>query len=196
MGGIASGVERLMLRVRHLRDFGQLSRGRAAPSALPAYAALGYWRPPQRPLDARLELLVAQLSAQLSACRWCLDQARHRWLAAFLPQLDLSHLLGYERSAHFSERERAALALAEAVAGYSDRDASAAAEALQRARRHFAERELVQLIRTAAGSHFFNPATGALGRDALRAPEHEAAGGGGHGPWGSIARGIQVNGWS
>src|SRR5205814_3220530 len=41
---------------------------------------LGYWSPGGARLETRLELLVSQLAAELSACQWCIDQAGHRWL--------------------------------------------------------------------------------------------------------------------
>jgi alkylhydroperoxidase family enzyme len=165
---------------------------RITTGALPAYVALGHWAPARAMLDAKLELLVGELSAELSACRWCIAQSRHRWLKAFLPMGLLTQLRTYETSAAFSERERAALALAEAVARHTDLDRRAADEALERARRHFAEDEVACLAAAAAGEHFFNPATGAIGRDALT----ETPSADGQMPWHAIDRGIVIRGLS
>jgi alkylhydroperoxidase family enzyme len=158
--------------------------------ALPAYVALGYWSPGGAPLETRLELLVGQLAAELSACQWCIDQARHRWLKAFFPREHLSQVRLYQTSAVFSERERAALALVEAVALHTERDPVAPAMALERARRHFGEPEVAR-IAAAAAEHFFDPATGAVGLDAaLRsgAVPREM-------PWRAIDTGISVRGF-
>jgi len=163
---------------------------RPTAGALPAYVALGHWAPARATLDARLELLVGELSAELSACHWCIAQTRHRWLKAFLPINLLAQLRAYETSAAFSERERAALALAEAVARHTDLDRAAPEEALERARRHFAEEEVACLAAAAAGEHFFNPATGAIGRDALAEPPPAD----GAMPWHAIDEGIVIRG--
>lgn len=163
---------------------------RPTARALPAYVALGHWAPPRATLDAKLELLVRELSAELSACHWCIAETRHRWLKAFLPVGLLRQLRGYETSAAFTERERAALALAEAVARHTDLDRASPEQALERARRHFAEDEVASLAAAAAGEHFFNPATGAIGRDALaETPPLD-----GVMPWHAIHTGIVIRG--
>lgn len=166
------------------------------PSLLPAYVAATHWGPGRAQLDSRLELLVAQLSAELSSCRWCIDQGRHRWRKALLPTGLLSHLRSYRASTLFSERECAALVLAEAVARYTDRDPGAADAALTRARTHFTESEAARIVQLAAGEHFFDPATGAVGQDVAGSP---AGANTGHGCpdtlWASIAAGISIRGW-
>lgn len=162
----------------------------AADRPLPAYVALGHWAPSRATLDTKLELLITELSAELSACPWCIAQSRHRWLKAFLPANLLAQLRAYETSAAFTERERAALALAEAVARHSDLDRATPEQALERARRHFAEAEVACVAAAAAGEHFFNPATGAIGRDAL-VVTHPADGAM---PWHAIDRGTAIRG--
>lgn len=167
------------------------------PRSLPAYAGLGHWVVQGVALDDRLELVIRQLSADLSACRWCAAEARHRWRKAFLPEQALRDLPVYATSPCFSERERAALALTEAVARYSDRDPLAAGEALARARQYFQEPEIARLVQAAAGEHFFNPATGALGYDAIRGEvaSESAEAAEGRMPWHAVAKGINIKGW-
>jgi alkylhydroperoxidase family enzyme len=164
---------------------------RAGPTALPAYVALGHWAPRRAALDIRLELLVGELSAELSMCQWCIAQSRHRWLKAFLPMDLLRQLRTYETSPAFTERERAALALAEAVARHSDRDPVAQGPALERARCYFEEAEVARLAAAGAGEHFFDPATGTIGRDALASSLSPSAGAM---PWHAIDRGIAIRG--
>jgi alkylhydroperoxidase family enzyme len=168
-----------------------------APGLLPGYVALAHWGPGGTQLDPRLELLVAQLSAELSTCRWCIDQGRHRWRKAFLPAGLLRHLRGCRTSTLFSERECAALVLAEAVACYTDRDPVAADSALARARSHFTESEVARIAQLAAGEHFFDPATGAVGQDVAGGPGAAKTCHAGPGmPWESIGVGISIRGWS
>jgi alkylhydroperoxidase family enzyme len=67
-------------------------------------------------LEDRTRLLVRQLSADRSGCRWCIAHARHDWRAGGLP-VDLLRELGrHESSDAFTDRERAALALMDSVA--------------------------------------------------------------------------------
>ena len=157
--------------------------------ALSAYIALGYWAPTRGSLDRRLEMLVARLSAELSACQWCIARSGHLWLQALLPADLAAQVRAYETSPAFTERERAALGLAEAVARLTERDCAAPEQALARARRHFAESEVACLVATAAGEHFFNPVTGAVGLDALHPPTAKGAM-----PWHSIGKGIVIRG--
>ena len=58
----------------------------------------------------------ASSAAERSGCRWCIDRARHDWRAAGLPVDLLRSLARHATSAGFSERDRAALALVDAVA--------------------------------------------------------------------------------
>jgi len=170
--------------------------GEAAPpvpvgGVLSAYIALGYWSPGGARLETRLELLVSQLAAELSACQWCIDQARHRWLKAFFPREHLGQVRLYETSAVFSERERAALALVEAVALHTEREPLVPAKALERARRHFGEPDVARIAAAAAAEHFFDPATGAVGLDAaMRSASVE-----GEMPWRAIDTGVSVRGF-
>jgi alkylhydroperoxidase family enzyme len=114
-----------------------------------AYLALG-----QRPgnageVDDRTRLLVRELAAERSGCRWCIDRTRHDWRAAGLP-VDLLAAIGRHDSAGgFSEPERAALALVDAIACATGR----AADALTRVRRHFSERAMAELIACMADHH-------------------------------------------
>ena len=117
-----------------------------------AYLALAR-RPGQTAeVDDRIRLLVSELAAERSGCRWCIDRARHDWRVAGLP-VDLLHSLArHATSPGLSERDRAALALVDAVAcgGCAD---SAAATALAGVRRHFSERGVAELTACLADHH-------------------------------------------
>jgi alkylhydroperoxidase family enzyme len=117
-------------------------------------------------LDSRLERLVRQLAAELAGCRWCIERGRHEWRKAFLSLAELRALPHYAASPVFSERERAALAFAEAVSRYADQAGGIAEPVLAEVRRHYSEQEVAALTVAVAGEPFFNAATGALGADA------------------------------
>src|SRR5467141_2892467 len=146
------------------------------PRALPAYARMGRYIAAGAALDAHVELLVRQLAAELSGCRWCIEHGLHRWRKAFLPAAELAALRHYAASPVFSARDRAALAFTEAVSRYAEATGGIPQAVLAELRRHFSEPEVAALTLAVAGDHFFNPATGALGADARVAMAGAAAG--------------------
>lgn len=132
---------------------------------LPAYAALARYPMHGTELDPRVQLLVTQLAAERSRCRWCIERGRHFWREAQLPLEALRALSSYETSALFSNRERAALRFADAVTRYSEANGGMPLEPLMRARQHLSEAETAAVTAVVAAQHFFNPITGALGAD-------------------------------
>jgi len=139
---------------------------RPGPRALPSYARMGRYIVGEAALDPRIDLLVRQLAAELSGCRWCIAHGLHRWRQAFLPITELGALRRYASSPLFSSRERAALGFTEAVSRYTDGAGGIPDAVLAELRRHFSEHEVAALTQAVAGEHFFNPTTGALGADA------------------------------
>ena len=142
--------------------------GREAPAPpgpllLEAYLLLGRRAGGAEPLESRLELLVGQLSAELSGCRWCIEGGRHRARKAGLPGEAIASLGAPAEAVCFSEREQAALALAAAVAQGAATDGLVPGPVLGAARRHFSEREIVRLTVVAAGEHFGDCLAGRLG---------------------------------
>lgn len=136
------------------------------PRVLPAYAAMGRHLARDADLDLRLRLLVGQLAAELSGCRWCIECGRHRWRQAFLSTTELRALRRYASTRLFSLRERAALAFTEALSRYADALGGIPESVLAELRRHFSEPQVAALTLLVAEGHFFNAATGALGADA------------------------------
>ncbi|HET8713176.1 MAG TPA: hypothetical protein VFM23_05775 [Gemmatimonadales bacterium] len=135
---------------------------------LPAYAALGRYRDQSADLEPRLRMLVIQLAAERSGCRWCIERGRHLWRDAQLPLDALRALPRYETSALFSNRERAALRFTDAVTRYSDAHEKNGMplEPLTRARQHLSEAEIAAVTAVVASKHFYDPVTGAFGADA------------------------------
>lgn len=138
----------------------------SGPRVLPAYAALARYQAHLPDIDARLRILVSQLAAERSRCRWCIERGRHEWREAHLSVEILRALPRYDTSPHFSNRDRAALRFTDAVTRYSDSLGGLPVEALMRARQQLSEPEIVALTAVVAAHHFFNPITGELGADA------------------------------
>jgi alkylhydroperoxidase family enzyme len=134
---------------------------------LPAYAALARYQLHTPDLDPRLRMLVMQLAAERSGCRWCIERGRHLWREAQLSLDELRALPRYETSACFSNRERAALRFADAVTRYSEAGGGMPLEPLMRVRQHLSEPEVAAITAVVAAEHFYNPVTGALGADAV-----------------------------
>ena len=121
---------------------------RSGGHALEGYLALG-----RRPgfggtLESRTVLLAAALAADLSGCRWCIDRAHHDWRKAGLPAHLLGQLRAYAGSRWFTSRERAALALVEAVAC-----ARASPSEIDHAREVLTDNELAELTVIVAEHH-------------------------------------------
>lgn len=143
------------------------------PRAIAAYARVGWARSSPVALEPRLRLLVAQLAAVRSQCDYCAQYGRHLGLRGGVPAAALDAVPDYSRSSLFSERERAALALADALTGFAIAEGGFAAEILERARRHLPEAQIMDLVTLVATEHLFDPVTGALGRDARASSPHD-----------------------
>lgn len=139
------------------------------PCGLPGYARMGWARSFPVELEPRLRLLVTQLAAARSGCAYCAQFNRHLGLRSGIPAATLDAVADHARSFHFSDLERAALALADALTGFAAAEGGFAAEVLVRARCYLPEQQIMALVALVAAEHFFDPVTGALGRDALAA---------------------------
>ena len=152
------------------RAAGAIGAVRTASPALPgplglvAYARL---RQSAADLPPRLRLLVAQLAAERSGCGWCAQRNRHLALQAGVSPSDLNDVTRFATAPWYSEPERAALALADALACFAEALGGLPLDVLARARRHFSEPEIMALVGTTTGEHFFDARTGRMGRDAL-----------------------------
>jgi len=113
------------------------------------YLALGRRPGNAGEVDERTRLLVRELAAERSGCRWCIERTRHDWRAAGLPVDLLADLGRHDSATGLTEPEHAALALVDSIACATGR----AADALARVRRHFSERALAELIACMADHH-------------------------------------------
>ncbi|MFF5588587.1 carboxymuconolactone decarboxylase family protein [Streptomyces hygroscopicus] len=96
-------------------------------------------------IDPTLAELVKVRASQLNRCAFCLDMHTKDARAAGESEERLHLLNAWEEAGHlFTEKEQAALALAEAVTVLTD--GFVPDEVYERAAKHFEERELAQLI--------------------------------------------------
>lgn len=115
---------------------------KAAPGAYQAMLALEAYVHRTGLERSLLELVKTRVS-QINGCAHCLDMHTKEARAAGETEQRLHVLAAWREAPFYSERERAALAWAEALTQISSREVSD--ELYAEARRHFGEKELVDL---------------------------------------------------
>ena len=105
-------------------------------------------------LDPRLRLLVKLRASQINGCAYCLDMHWPHARAEGESELRLSQLAAWHESPVFDERERAALALTEAVTHVSATHVPD--DVWEEAARHFDEKELAHLVFTIGAINLWN----------------------------------------
>lgn len=109
-------------------------------------------------IDPTTRFLVTSRIAMINNCSFCVDIAR---AAALMSKIDLARLdVLAEWRTHplFDERQRAALAFAEEA----NRAIEVSDETFERARKHFSDREITELVILGAVENFYNRINGAL----------------------------------
>jgi AhpD family alkylhydroperoxidase len=114
--------------------------GRAAPSLHRALVTLGN----QVELDPRLRELVNVRASILNGCAYCIDMHTKNARRAGESEQRLYAVAAWHEAAVFDARERAALALTDAVTLISDEHVPR--EVWEEARTHFGPGELAQLV--------------------------------------------------
>jgi alkylhydroperoxidase family enzyme len=127
---------------------------------LSGYLALSRLPAVSQSLDDRTRMLVDQLAAELSGCRWCIERGRHDWRAAGLPMDLLAELRWFAESSRFTPGERAALAMATAVGGASQAGEAHPDALLQDLQRYFSHREIAGLVERLADHHLLDELLG------------------------------------
>ncbi len=94
-------------------------------------------------LEESLLELVKSRASQLNGCAWCLDMHTKDARARGETEQRLYLLAVWREAPCYSDRERAALAWTEAVTQVATQDVSD--DVYEQARRHFSEKELVDL---------------------------------------------------
>jgi Carboxymuconolactone decarboxylase family len=110
-------------------------------------------------LPHELHFLLTSLTSSINGCGFCLDLSRAMAMRERVPMEKLDALPDYRTSPLFSERERAALAYVEEATRHKA-VADATFEAL---RRHFSEREIVEITWVNAVENLYNVINRPLG---------------------------------
>ncbi len=116
-------------------------------------------------LDPKLAHLVELRASQINRCAYCIDMHTKDARAAGETDERIALVAAFEEADNFfDEKERAALALTEAVTVLTD--GFVPDEVYERAAKHFDEKELAQLIATIAVINTFNRLNVATRREA------------------------------
>ncbi len=131
------------------------------PRFLLPYAMTTFLISGKSQVDPRIRSLSTELAAHLNGCSWCVDFGRAAALKDGVSADKLDHLEEYATSQLFDPRERAALDLAHAIT----HDIHVPDDVWDTARRHFSDRELVELVVAVAIETFYNRVNGAFDID-------------------------------
>jgi AhpD family alkylhydroperoxidase len=105
-------------------------------------------------LDPTIRHLVKLRASQINHCAYCIDMHWNEAKADGETELRLAQLPAWEESPAFDERERAALALTEAVTHVAETHVPD--DVWERARAQFDEHELANLLVAIAAINFWN----------------------------------------
>ncbi len=120
----------------------RIDYGKAAPDAVAAMRALETCVR-RSGLDAALLELVKTRASQLNGCAYCIDMHTKDARARGESEQRLYGLAAWQETPFYSERERVALEWTEAVTQVSD--GYVADDVFESVRRHFSDKELVDL---------------------------------------------------
>jgi AhpD family alkylhydroperoxidase len=122
------------------------------PALLGVAAHIDWVREHALSLDPTLRLLVSARVSMLNGCAFCHDLILAQAASRRIGPERFAALGDAENSPHFSERERAALALVDEVT----RTRGVGAPTYERVRRHFTDAEIVELLWLNAVENYFN----------------------------------------
>lgn len=108
--------------------------------------------------------LAGMRASQINGCGVCLDGAWRFQRAAGETDERLFALAGWREAPYYTDAERAALALAEAITRLADRPDPVPDEIWAEAARHFDERALAGLVLTVANQNLWNRLNVATGQ--------------------------------
>jgi alkylhydroperoxidase family enzyme len=129
------------------------------PGSMNALGGMLKFNRKQIRLDQDLQLLIGNLTSQINGCTACVDLGRAMTVREHKDLAKVDAVLEYRTNAKFSERERAALAYAEEAT----RNKGVCDATFATLRRHFTEREIVEITWVNALENFFNLVNRPLG---------------------------------
>jgi AhpD family alkylhydroperoxidase len=107
-------------------------------------------------LPAQLIELVHLRASQINGCSICVDMHSRELKAAGEPDARINTVAAWRETPYFSDAERAALALTEAVTRLADRPDPVADEVWDEAARHYDEAQLAALVLSIATINTWN----------------------------------------
>ena len=110
----------------------------------------------QAGLDPRLLALVHLRASQINGCAFCVDMHARELEKAGEKNQRIFGVSAWRDSPYFSDAERAALALTEAVTRLSDREDPVPDDVWKEATKHFPEKEISVLLLTIATVNLWN----------------------------------------
>ncbi|HEX2078545.1 MAG TPA: carboxymuconolactone decarboxylase family protein [Longimicrobium sp.] len=146
-------------RWREGKEFAPAQIVAHAPRMLLPYAGMSVFAHGRTQLDPRIRALAMYLAGHLNGCAWCLDFGAHVGIRAGVPAEKLAKVHAYATDPAFSEAERVALAFADEMTTVGGHVSD---ETFAELRRHFSEREVVELALAVAAENFFNRMNAAL----------------------------------
>lgn len=126
---------------------------RVAPAGYHALAGLSKYVK-ESGLETSLVELIEVRASQINGCAFCLDMHWKNARAAGESEQRLYSLSAWRETSYYSERERAALAWAEAITQIANNDVSD--ELYNNMQAHFSEKELVDLTIAVASINAWN----------------------------------------
>lgn len=125
----------------------------AAPQALKSLRAVGEYLHGEG-FDPKLKALVELRVSQINGCAFCLDLHTNEARALGENQQRLDCISAWKETTFYTEKERAALAWAEALTRISDTHAPD--DVYEEVKKHFTDKELVDLSLVIANMNVWN----------------------------------------
>lgn len=149
------------------RTFGQEMRQTGViahnPRFLLPMATMSAFATGKTELAPEIRALAMHLVAEINGCDWCIDFGARAALDLGISPARVTGVSDYAGSTLFDDAERAALACAEEMTREGGHVSDATFEEL---RKHFSDREIVELVVAVAAENFYNRVNGALGIEA------------------------------
>jgi AhpD family alkylhydroperoxidase len=133
------------------------------PDAMPALIALGK-ATAAAGVSPRTQALLHLRASQINGCAVCLDMHYEELRRSGESERRLATVAAWRESPEFTDAERAALALCEAVTRLADRPDPVPGPVWDEAARHYGEKELGALVMTIAMINLWNRLNRATGQ--------------------------------
>ncbi|HEU0012080.1 MAG TPA: carboxymuconolactone decarboxylase family protein [Longimicrobium sp.] len=152
-GTLARLIQKIARRRGGGHDFTPISIAAHAPPMLLPYAGMSGFAQGKTKVDPRVRALAMHLAGHVNRCEWCMDYGAHVAQTLGVPDDKILDVEEFRTSPAYTDAERAALAFAWEMTQVGCRVSD---ETFAELRRHFGEREVVELAFAVAAENFFN----------------------------------------